>query len=946
MELIGRTAEIASLRSLVGDAGRSGRIGIVEGEAGIGKTRLLEATLGSARVLSCRAEEIDFRRPFAPIVDLVASAGEPGWPERLEQRLAADESPGELERRFVVSELVLELLEHLAARGPLVVAVEDLHWADAATLEVVGRTARGIEQLPVALLLSTRPAPRSADLNRLLVLLERRGAELVTVPPLDAADSSELATRLLGGSPGPHLAEHLRGAAGNPFFVTELIAALLAEDAVERRDGEAEISVAQPTPPLPMTIVRRLRMLGSDELELLGLAAVLGRSFTVRDLAALADRPPGALASPLRAAIEAGALAVGEERLAFRHELIRDALYEDLAPPIRRALHLQLAGALRDAGEPGERVAEHTLRGALPGDERSVASLVKVARELAGGSPAVAVDLYRSAIELSPSPAQTRASVLPDLAEALFQAGFLEDAETACREALANGVDANWAARLRLHLVLLLTRRARMAEAVAEGEAGLADTRLAASDHARLRALVAMSRVFLGDADGPVAEARAVLEDDAADEPARSIAVNALALAADSRGRFAEAAELMLPRARWADEEGSRAAHETRPHMLLTLMLVRLDRLDDAYANVQRGRLAAESLGLGDALPVFHNQLATVHYWRGQLDDALAELDTHQELAEQTGIGWWLPVLSLRALVDLHLDEVLHAEHHVAAAEREAAEGAPPFGTDLMLVARARLLEAAGQTERATEVLADAFAAFTTAGAATFQPLVGAELARLAARAGDPGRAADVVPELERIAALNPGARSLEAAALRVRGLVEREAEPLIAAVELMRAVGRPLDLAELCEDAAHILAAGDRTKARELLGEAQRLYEETGASRDLARVDAALRALGARRGARGPRRRPKTGWEALTDTELKVVRLVAERLSNQEIAERLFISRRTVQTHVSHVLAKLDVSTRREIAEEAARVAGWRLTVEDAREGGAQGGEPQPTAD
>ena len=105
--------------------------------------------------------------------------------------------------------------------------------------------------------------------------------------------------------------------------------------------------------------------------------------------------------------------------------------------------------------------------------------------------------------------------------------------------------------------------------------------------------------------------------------------------------------------------------------------------------------------------------------------------------------------------------------------------------------------------------------------------------------------------------------------------------------------------------------------------------YERAGAIHDLARAEAALRAVGVRKGVSGPRRRPETGWDALTDTELKVVRLVAERLTNPEIAERMFISRRTVQTHVSHALAKLGVASRRELAAEAARSAGWRFRVE-----------------
>ncbi|HET6548756.1 MAG TPA: LuxR C-terminal-related transcriptional regulator, partial [Solirubrobacter sp.] len=229
--------------------------------------------------------------------------------------------------------------------------------------------------------------------------------------------------------------------------------------------------------------------------------------------------------------------------------------------------------------------------------------------------------------------------------------------------------------------------------------------------------------------------------------------------------------------------------------------------------------------------------------------------------------------------------------------------------------ARARLREAAGDVAGA----ADTLAADSARLAAGRLALVGPELARLAALAGRP--APDIVPALEAVAALNPGARSLRAAALRARG------DPA-AALALLRETGRTLETARAAEDAGE-------------LAEARTLYASCGAARDLARVEAALRSAGAHRGATGPRGRPASGWDALTDTELKVVRLVAERLTNPEIAQRMFISRRTVQTHVSHALTKLGVASRRDLAAAAAQHAGWRLHLDGIAE---QPQQLQPT--
>jgi DNA-binding CsgD family transcriptional regulator len=892
---------------------RGGRLAVVEGEAGIGKTRLVEAALATApaNVLAAGAEELDAYRPFAQIADVAAEAG-PAWRERVDAHLMAWEiGPGAAaERQFRIGETILELLDELCARGPVVLAFEDLHWADPTTLGVLARVAANLDAVPAAMIVTARPHPRRPELERLLGRLETHGATRLHVGPLDDGACVDLLAALVGGPPGERLIAQARRAAGNPLFVGELVAALRASGALEG----ADVAVAEPAPSLPVTILHRLSFLPPDAVELLELASVLGTGFAAGDLARLADRPVSELLPPLRAAQRAGVLAEQGDRLAFRHELIRDALYDDMPVTVRRGLHRQVASA-----STGERMVEHLRRAAEPGDEQDAAALAAAARELVGRHPGGAVELLRQAIELSADPAARRRELLPELGEAMVAAGLLAEGEEACREALGQELDAARAARIRLGLIASLMRRARVAEAVEQAEAGLATPGIAEAD--RLAGWLAMAHSFAGDAENAVAEARKVLA--GSDPQARALATNALAIAADAGGRFAEEAELIADGVRWAEETGTRESHDTRPHMIQGLVLMRLDRFDDAAQAIERGRRAAEAFGIADAIPVYHYQAAFLAFLQGRLDDAPAELDAHARLAAETGIGWLVSYESLYALIALHRDELIAAERHVAAAEREAAAGAPPFGTDLMVLARALVLEAAGDPEPALDALAATFAA-----APSFQPLLGPELARLA-----PARADGVPAALREIADRSPGARSLEAAALRAHGLVDSDDEALRAAVELLRGTGRTLELARAAEDVG----------SAELLAEARAAYERSGAVRDVARVDAAQRALGVRRGVGGPRRRPSSGWEALTDTELKVVRLVAERLTNPEIAERMFISRRTVQSHVSHALAKLGVADRRALAEEAARHAGWRLRVEGIAE---QPQEPKPAVE
>jgi len=161
----------------------------------------------------------------------------------------------------------------------------------------------------------------------------------------------------------------------------------------------------------------------------------------------------------------------------------------------------------------------------------------------------------------------------------------------------------------------------------------------------------------------------------------------------------------------------------------------------------------------------------------------------------------------------------------------------------------------------------------------------------------------------------------LRGAALRCQGLAEGDANTLAAAADAYAAASRPLELALASEDAAAaFVKQRDPARARPLLEQAIAIYERLDAYRDLARANAVLRLAGVRRGARGPRKRPQTGWQSMTPTERTVAALVADGLTNPQIGQRLFISRRTVQTHLVHVFAKLDISSRAQLAAQVAR--------------------------
>lgn len=197
---------------------------------------------------------------------------------------------------------------------------------------------------------------------------------------------------------------------------------------------------------------------------------------------------------------------------------------------------------------------------------------------------------------------------------------------------------------------------------------------------------------------------------------------------------------------------------------------------------------------------------------------------------------------------------------------------------------------------------------------------LGNDVVRLAVAAGDAERIASVVAAADEGCKRAGGLASAEAAALRCRGLAADDPELLLAAVEASSDTTILYDRAGGCADAAASLAGhGREGDARRLFGEALGFYESVGANAELAKLTAEMQSFGLARRATRPRR-PRFGWEALTPTELEVVRLAAAGLTNPQIAERLFVSKYTVMTHLSHVFTKLEISSRVELAAEATR--------------------------
>ncbi|HEX2041899.1 MAG TPA: AAA family ATPase [Acidimicrobiales bacterium] len=938
--LVGRRAERAVLRELI-ERARDGAGGVlvVEGEPGIGKTRLVTELADDARrrglgVFAGAADEMQGERPFGPFVEALGlDAGSPDRDRAQLGRLVLGDDRDAPSARtddvgFRIVEAIVGLVERLAAATPVLLVLEDLHWAGPSSiraLQAVGR--RALAALPVAVVATLRPFPRNVDLDLAIDDLDSRGARRLALDPLSPEDTCALAVAA-GARPTEALSRQLRATGGNPLLVIELVASTVAGT-----DADAI------PPALSATVLRRLRCLPAATVEALKVASVLGRRFSVTQLAAVMGRSPVELLSGLEDAIAARVLGEDDGELAFRHQLIRDAVYEDLAVPLRRGLHREVARVLESNGAPLGQVADHLLAGARPGDNDAVAGLAEAARSVAPRSPHAAVKLLERAMELGDPEASGADELAVQLAPLLIQTGRPLDATDLTRRVLARGPAPAVEAALRRALGEVLWMQGWLEAAADELEA--AGRVAGAEERERMGALAlaANLRLFLGVPSAAEGAARELLAEGErlGDDFVVCLSLQTLAVAADAEGHVGEAIGLARRATATARDSAEPRVGHLHPQLFLGLILLDGDRLDEAAEVLQEGRRRAEARGTVAWLPLYHCALAMRCLFEGSLDDGLAEIDTGLALAEEVGTRLYVPLLhGMAAWVAAHRGELGAAEDLLQRAADEFIGATSPAWRAQASVALAgadarwplewglwvsALLEAAaGDESSALSRLEDAWTAAAPLRYFLSYRLFAPDVVRAAVRAGRRELGSGVVADVEE-GARRSGATSAAAAALRCRALFDGDADGLVSAAAAYRVTPHRMELAFTCEDAGLALAAEGRGReAVELLEEGLAVFDDAGATVPAARAAAALRTLGVRHRRSGRGRRGQTGWESLTPTEMRVARLAAEGLTNREIGERLFVSRRTVETHLAHAFAKLGLSSRAQLAAEVAR--------------------------
>ncbi|MGW0120806.1 ATP-binding protein [Streptomyces sp. NPDC003327] len=884
--LRGREAELEQLRALV-DAvrdGEGGAVALLIGEPGIGKTALLRATVPLARargflVSQGRAEEL---HELAPLASL-ASGLLHGDPPLLSSTDFADLA-GHHDQRIRLVERLAQLIEERSAGSPVLIAVDDVQWADPLSRFALSVLPARLLSSPILWLLTSREDPE----------LYGQGPLTTTLPlrPLSEKALAELARDVLGGDVPTRVGELLDGAGGNPFLAAELLSGIAATGA----DG--------PEPPerLGLGVRGRLADLRSGTLHFLRIGSVLGRAFSLTDAAALCGRPASELSAEVDEAIAAAVLQDDGDRLLFRHDLLRQAVYADLTPSVRRALHREAASRLVAAGRSSGDAVPHLLKSAEPGDTEAIRLLGTAAEDVMAVMPDLAADLAVRALELVPPRAPMAYDVGERAIVALTRAGrytqaretgdlllarqppldvfarlqsvlgdtlwHLDDVHELTRRtttALAAVTDPAVRARLLARHALARSRGSDLAAARETGERALAEAERAGDREARVLALWGLGEIALnaGDCAAAVEHHTALSVFDSAFLPEEAVALIHMD-DFDAVRRLLRTAGDVPP----------------RPAMLLWTQgtfNMGLGRLDDADADfVTAERLEADLHVPGNLVNIRVNR-GLLALLRGDREAAREHLDVvRAAVADRPNTGNHATHRYFEAVVaDADGD-------HAAAAELvRAVQRDHPF-------LRWRLL----------------------------RPHV-VQAVRIALRGGDRKLAEDLAAQAAAHAARNPTVPTAQGTAAHASALVDADHGLLERAVDILLHAPRPLLLAAASADLGRALLASGDPAATPALTRAHDIYAQAGADAETDRVRAELERTTHRPGRRTGRLRPRTqqGWDALTASERKVARLIAAGHTNRSAAEALVLSPHTVNTHLASIFRKLAVRSRVHLA-------------------------------
>lgn len=885
---VGRDRPLSDLRMALAHSSKgNGSCVILEGPPGIGKTRLL-------KWLAVEASRQDFA---------VASG-----------------QTAELDRVTPLATLL-----RVPRTRPLLILLDDAQWADEPTALALRVLIPSLAETPVLWVLARRPGPvrgTAPSTQEAIDWLIGAGAQRIQLDPLDDQAVEMLCAHTLGAAPDSCVLTLAARCGGNPLLVGEMLTTLREAGQLKIVAGRATVMDARLPTQFLSTVHQRLCDLSDRVRRLLEAGAVLGRPFTLHEAAGLLGCTAVDLVPAASDAVTCGVLTDRDNELAFRHELIREAIYDALSGAVRSALHREAANVLQAEGRPVVEAAEHLTRCTHPGTEQAKDLLGAAADEVAPTAPGSAADLTLRRLELFGAADPDRPWVVADAVRLLAAAGRVEQATELGEQAMRAGLDAESEARLVIGLCEALKHAGRNRVVVCYADRALAREGVPEAARAQLLAIRAhglLDGMDLSAADRAGAEAYEV-GTRTGQHAAVVFGVVARSVAARAAGALDEAVARAREAVRIADHTGG-AASQRHPRLWLGRALAATDRFTEADEVYDLGQRETEQLGTAWSIPLWHYYRAELRMAAGRLADAQAEAQAGLRSCEQFAArALAVPLLGLLSQVALLREELVAAREHLGCAERLLSEGIGAGPEDLSWRV-ALLADAADQPAAAVQALSEIYDNLPgRLQLLTQDPLAGTQLVRIAMRAGATAQAKAAAEATRLMARRNPAVPSLAATATHAEGLLRGDLTSLRNAVQAFESSPRVLARAAALEDTARAERdAGQRSAAMELLRTALALYQASDARRDATRVGRRMHRLGARRSS-VTSDSVSSPWDTLTESELRVVRLVARGLTNREAAAELFLSPHTVDSHLRHSFAKLGVNSRVELTRQVLR--------------------------
>jgi DNA-binding CsgD family transcriptional regulator len=882
-----------------------GSVVLIEGPPGIGKSRLLRESVALARargitVAACTARP---RAGTPPLEGLLTTLRAGSSSSEALDRLLRPSGSGAPSR-------LTALVRRRARKRPLLVSIDNLHWADAATLGALRFLVPALADYPVLWMLAGVPAPASPALASLTTDLVAHGATALHLPRLTHVQLAALATDALGAPPDHPLMAVIAQSDGVPHLALELIHTLGAQQAIQMDGDHARLVGAGASDLLTDWYNRQLGRVSLPTRHLLEIASVFGRSFEIADVARVLRCPVAQLLPGVEEAI-AARLLMDDGALSFRHELTREAVYHSITPSVRASLHTEAALALVGGGSRPEAVA-HLAGGAGLRDGTAIGVLERAAVDTEVAAPETAAQLQLQALNLTAPADCRRPQRLLRAIHMLVLAGHVHQAQGLTAAALDTSLPAELRGPLHLHMAQTMLMGGHPREALTHTRAALELPGVPARTRAWLLATQAKAETLVGHAGAAIrsGDAAVVVARSCQESGAECEAFLAMSGAEQRCGRLVRSVQLATQAVRSA-ATGSADARRRQPHWVQGRGLMLLDRLPEASTAFEHGRREAERMRSVDTVTLGHAERATLLLQLGRLSEAVGEAEAGLTSAEE--LGTWEAAPELYAV----LVEVAALEGDLDRAAELARRGAQheraPHGlARLQLTWATALLEEEMQPSRAWARLGVVFDLLPESLLGLVaHPLAGPRLVRLALGLGEDRRAHAALAALDRLAALNPGVQSLGMSARLARGILEGDALLLQESVVAMRSSPRPLERAWVLETAASCLKAPWSQARRSFLEQALEEYERVGAIRPAVRVREQMLRSGPAPVQPSRCLETDSGWESLTAAELRIARLVSQGLTNREIARRLFLSQHTVDSHLKHTYPKLGIRSR-----------------------------------